>query len=232
MVATTALILAWSRSPSWSFKIPFDLFVTRDGEKTLPLSVSAGFAPVFGPIIELFFYYNFFVISSECLTLGRILQGRLANSRDERLLLNPPFEMDSRRPIESSITWLIMGGALLISIVILGDFLYLTYGEGRSVWWLLLPQHLRGVAVTHRGHDVCTSVYGFWQPWLYVLFMVFKIIVVVLVIRDSWAYCRSRSRASSPVAPGIADPSGVTEWWYDMSASCRARASARIATAV
>ena len=50
LAATSGLILAWSRSPSWSFKIPFELFTSgRD-----PLTVPSGFAPVFGPLIEMF----------------------------------------------------------------------------------------------------------------------------------------------------------------------------------
>ena len=137
----------------------------------------------------MFFYYNFFLTNSECLTLGRLLVGRLANSRDERLLLNPPFLISSSRPMESSITWFVMLGALVLSIMILGDFLNLTYEEDHTVWGLLLPQRFGGVSPTHRGHEVGTLVYGLWQPWLYVLFLVFKIIVVSFVLLDTYEYC-------------------------------------------
>jgi hypothetical protein len=153
------------------------------------LTISSGFAPIFGPVIEMVFYYYFFLLNKECLTLGRLLLRRLATLTDERLLLTPPFSVSMKRPVESSITWLVMLGVLVLSFMILGDFLYLTYEVNHTVWGLLIPQRLGGVEPTHRGHPVGTMVYGFWQPWLYVSFLLFKIIVVILVILDTYDYC-------------------------------------------
>jgi hypothetical protein len=185
LVATSGMILAWSRSPDWAFNFPFELFKSGGSG----LTISSGFAPIFGPVIEMVFYYYFFLLNNECLTLGRLLAGRLATLKDGRLLLNPPFLISMKRPVESSITWLVMLGALVLSIMILGDFLNLTYETVHSVWGLLIPHRLDGINPTHRGHAVGTMVYGFWQPWLYVVFLLFKIVVVILVLLDTYDYC-------------------------------------------
>jgi hypothetical protein len=185
LVATSGMIMAWSRSPDWAFNFPFELFKSGGSG----LTISSGFAPIFGPVIEMVFYYYFFLLNNECLTLGRLLTGRLATSKDGRFLLNPPFLISMKWPVESSITWMVMLGGLVLSIMILGDFLNLTYETNHTVWCLLIPNRMEGVNPMHRGHAVGTMVYGFWHPWLYVMFLLFKIAVVVLVLLDTYDYC-------------------------------------------
>jgi hypothetical protein len=196
LVATSALILAWSRSPEWAFKVPFELFM-RGKE---PLTISAGFAPIFGPIIELFFFFNFFTIHAECLLFGRLLVARLQNSEAERRLLQPPFVFKRSDFAGSTMFLLFLLVSILLTLWILGDFFLLEFGRGDAVWELLLPIYLSGVAARHRGQDVGTLVYGFWQPWLYLLATVLEIIMLGKVFCDTWAYCRSLvgSESASP----------------------------------
>jgi hypothetical protein len=58
--------------------------------------------------------------------------------------------------------------------------------------------YLGGVLPNHRGQEVGIQVYGFWQPWLYTMFAMFKIYVLWHVLADTWSYCRVSFKYGRP----------------------------------
>ncbi|HEV3260114.1 MAG TPA: hypothetical protein VG013_24870, partial [Gemmataceae bacterium] len=110
------------------------------------------------------------------------------DSGPKRLLLRPPFEFGPVWKAETLVNWFWLTGVFVISVLLLTDFFNLTYEGDKTVWRLLLPLHLGGVTPRHSGHDVGATVFGLWQPWLYVVFLAYKASVLYRVARNTHRY--------------------------------------------
>jgi len=185
LFAVAALLLAWSRSPEWSFKLPFDLFMV--GRE--PLAVRSGFAPTYGPLIVLFFYINLFRLHRETLSVGKVLTGRIESKSSVRELLGPPFELRKDKPVESILFLaFLLGATSLLTIWLLGDYLFLTVNNDSLYWSLFGWGEFWGIVPDHRGRNAETPVYGFVQSWLFVFLTIFELSIFYLIFRDTQSY--------------------------------------------
>jgi hypothetical protein len=178
--AAGAILLAWSRSPNVYLTYPV---VVDEAQKGLAFSPT--FAPIFGPIIALFFYANLYTVHREALAMGRVLSRRLGRPR-LRSVIEPPFVIRKDR-ITDSILFILVGliATPLLTIWLFADFLSLSHGDQQMWHSLLLVCRMWGVQPEHRGHTAPYYVYGFPQSWMYVGLTAFELWMLWRVCRDA-----------------------------------------------
>jgi hypothetical protein len=166
LFATTALLLAWSRSPSWRLKIPYFLIEDAAGHA---LTSPAGFAPIFGLIIVLLVYIQLYLLHEETLPVGQILSARLRHSSEKQTVVFP-FYFGREKPLESTLfVLLVLLAPLTLTLFLFGDFLLLEHG-GAVMWQSLYkPAVMWGIVPSHRQFSAEAYVYGGLQAWIYVL---------------------------------------------------------------
>jgi hypothetical protein len=186
LIAAAGLLLGWSRSPSWNFKIPFELFTQPDGKA---LSVPCGYAPVFGPIILVFFYVRLFMLHRDTQCTRAVLAPRLSDSVSERTLLEPPFQLNKTALAESFLfVGLLCVGTSILTVMLLGDYLNLKV-DGRPLWESLYTLGaFYGDRPTHNSNPTNLTVFGFPQTWLYVLFTLFDLYLLAEILAYTWSY--------------------------------------------
>jgi hypothetical protein len=183
LFTAAAVLLAWSRSPTWRAKVPFELFV-NDADH--PLALPCGFAPIFGPIILLFFYIRFYTLHREVLPVARVLRGRLPVSSPERSLIDPTFHFwDCKSPVESALfILLVLVGTPVLTGFLIADFFCLHQKNDYMGLTFYRPWTLYGVVPEHRGHSAEVYVYGLLQLLIYVALTLFELWIIWRVLDD------------------------------------------------
>jgi hypothetical protein len=187
LFTAAALLLAWSRSPTWHAKVPFELFVD-DAER--PLAVPCGFAPIFGPVIILFFYVHLYTLHRDVLSVGKVLRKRLPVSSLERSLIDPTFHIwNGMSAVESALfVMLVLLGVPVLTGFLFADFLSL-HDSTSSMWQTFYkPCTLFGVVPEHRGHSAKVYVYGLLQLLIYLALTAFEAWIMWRIGNDVCTY--------------------------------------------
>jgi hypothetical protein len=180
-----ALLLAWSRSPTWGFQIPLGLLV--QGDK--PLALQSATAPIFGPIIILFFYVRLYTLHRETLSVGTVLASRLRWSTLEKTMLEPPFDLRRCRSIERVLFFgLVLFGTACLTIWLLVDFFLMEHHGERLCRSLFNICDFWGVVPTHFDHSAGVTVFGFAQSWIYIALTLFDLWMLGMVLIDTLSY--------------------------------------------
>jgi hypothetical protein len=165
LFTAAGFLLSWSRSPGWHFKVPFNLFV--DDQKQ-PLAVSCGYAPVFGPIIILFFYSYLYTLHNDLVPFAILLRRRLRFSSSEEVLIDLPFQLSRARTLESILFIVLVGLAPpILTVWLFCDFLQLKAGDFQMWQTCYHWCQLFGVVPEHRGESAQVYVYGIPQLLIY-----------------------------------------------------------------
>ena len=189
-----AILFAWSRSPNWLFKFPFDLFIDDTAK---PLTIPPGFAPIVGPFIVFFLFFALHMLNRDTLAFGKTLTAMYGRVFQKQLL-DPPFFFRTSQPMESTLFVALL--LICLPSMTLGlsmDFLFLEH-DGSPMWQSLYkPMSFYGVIPIHRGHSALISVFGGFQTWAYVAALLCDLWILLRIFVDSRRY-DVNPEASSP----------------------------------